>query len=50
MPDDLRPDDIPDFWRLQPFIASPFILAVPLIRHKRHMQDGEIRSLNALMK
>jgi hypothetical protein len=38
------------FGAYSPFIASPFILAVPLIRHKRHMQDGEIRSLNALMK
>jgi len=31
-------------------IASPFVLAIPLIRRKRHMLEGEIRSLDALMK
>ena len=31
-------------------IASPFVLAIPLVRRKRHMLDGEIRSLDALME
>jgi hypothetical protein len=31
-------------------IAPPFVLAIPLVRRKRHMLEGEIRSLDALMK
>jgi len=31
-------------------IASPFVLAIPLVRRKRQMLESEIRSLDALMK
>jgi len=31
-------------------IASPFVLAIPLVRRKRRMLEGEIRSLDALME
>jgi len=31
-------------------IASPFVLAIPLVRRKRHILESEIRSLDALMK
>lgn len=31
-------------------IASPFFFAIPLVRRKRHLMEGEIRSLDALMK
>ena len=31
-------------------IASPLVLAIPLVRRRRHMLESEIRSLDALMK
>ncbi|MFN7997554.1 MAG: hypothetical protein U0Q18_28305 [Bryobacteraceae bacterium] len=31
-------------------IASPFVLALPLVRRKRQLLEGEIRSLDTLMK
>jgi hypothetical protein len=30
-------------------IASPFVLAIPIVRRKRQMLESEIRSLDALM-